>query len=330
WQQVTPQLREALARYHARKLGVAAHPDEFMVTGSGMQSIQMAIQATTGPGEECLYFSPAWPNFAAALAIAGGKPVAVELQQTQGGWIADIDALAASITPRTQAIFVNTPSNPTGWTASDAEIVAILDLARRHGLWIIADEIYALFAYGRDRAPSFADHAREDDRILQVNSFSKNWAMTGWRVGWIRTHPSLSPTMQNLGQYSTSGVAQFMQRGAVAALDHGDDFIAMQVERAQEARDILIGKLTATGRVTVAPPDGSFYLFFSIDGMTDTRQAAFDIVDDVAVGLAPGSAFGAGGQAHFRACFNRRLDQIEEAATRLADWIVRQPARRAA
>ncbi|MCE3520089.1 aminotransferase class I/II-fold pyridoxal phosphate-dependent enzyme, partial [Escherichia coli] len=128
-------------------------------------------------------------------------------------------------------------------------------------------------------------------------------------------------TVENLIQYSNSGVAQFMQRGAVAALDHGDEFIRTQVERARKARDILCAKLAATGRVRMSPPAGAFYLLFGIEGVSDSYRAAFDIVDEAKVGLAPGTAFGDGGGAFLRLCFARRIDQVEEAADRLADWI---------
>ena len=321
WQRGIPELRAALARYHQRHFGRGFEPEEFLVVGSGMQAIQLALDAVAGHGDEVAYLSPAWPNFAAAAGIAGARAVAVELDRSGNGWTCDVEKLAAAITPATKALFVNTPSNPTGWTADRETLVAILDLARERGLWIIADEIYSLFCYGAARAPSFYDIVNADDRILFVNSFSKNWSMTGWRVGWIRTHPSLQQVFENLIQYSTSGVPAFMQRGAVAALDEGEAFVASQVERAAAARDIACRKLLATGRVDLSPPAGAFYLFFRIDGIDDARQAAFDIVDDANVGLAPGTAFGAGGDGYFRMCFHRRLDQVEEGAERLARWI---------
>ena len=134
--------------------------------------------------------------------------------RSANGWSCDVDKVAAAVTDRTRAIFVNSPSNPTGWTADHATLKAILDLARRRNLWIIADEIYALFHYDGLRAPSFLDIMEPEDRVLFVNTFSKNWAMTGWRTGWIKTHPALKTVFENLIQYSTSGVATFMQRGA--------------------------------------------------------------------------------------------------------------------
>ena len=321
WQRGIPALRQALARYYARHFGKTFAEEEFIVTGSGMHAIQLAIDAIAGSGDEVIYLSPAWPNFAAAAGVAGAVPVPVTLDQSGNGWSCDVDKIASAITPRTKLLFINTPSNPTGWTADKETLQAILDLARQKGLWIIADEIYSLFHYGHGRAPSFLDVATPEDRILFVNSFSKNWAMTGWRVGWIKTHPALQQVFENLIQYSNSGVAQFMQRGAVAALDEGDDFIAEQVERARAARDLVCGILGATGKARFTVPQGAFYLFFRVDGITDSRKAAFDIVDNANVGLAPGTAFGPGGEAFLRLCFHRRLDQLEEAAHRLAKWM---------
>lgn len=323
WQKGIPELRDALARYYRRHFGKVFASEEFIVTGSGMHAIQLAIDAVAGAGDEVIYLSPAWPNFAAAAAIAGAVPVPVTLDNAGNGWSCDVEKIAAAITPATRAIFVNTPSNPTGWTADLETLKGILDLAREKKLWIIADEIYSLFHYGGGRAPSFLDVATDDDRILFVNSFSKNWAMTGWRIGWVKIHPSLQQVFENLVQYSNSGVAQFMQRGAVTALDEGDAFVFEQVERARQARDLVCGILGQTGRARFTVPAGAFYLFFAIDGINDSRSAAFDIVDNANVGLAPGSAFGPGGEPFLRLCFHRRLDQLEEAAMRLADWMRR-------
>ena len=323
WQKGIPELRDALARYYQRHFGKTFASEEFIVAGSGMHAIQLAIDAVAGAGDEVIYLSPAWPNFAAATAIAGAVPVPVTLDNAGNGWSCDVEKIAAAITPATRAIFVNTPSNPTGWTADRETLKGILDLARARKLWIIADEIYSLFHYGGGRAPSFLDVATDDDRILFVNSFSKNWAMTGWRIGWVKIHPSLQQVFENLVQYSNSGVAQFMQRGAVTALDDGDAFVFEQVERARQARDLVCGILGQTGRARFTVPAGAFYLFFAIDGIDDSRSAAFDIVDNANVGLAPGSAFGPGGEPFLRLCFHRRLDQLEEAAERLAGWMGR-------
>jgi aspartate/methionine/tyrosine aminotransferase len=245
YQRGIPELRQALANYHQRHFGRAFGSDEFIVTSSGMQAIQLAIDAVAGAGDEVIYLTPSWPNFPAALGVAGAVPVPVRLAHSGNGWNCDVDGIEEAITERTRAIFVNSPSNPTGWTADRRTLEDILEIARERNLWIIADEIYSLFFYDGPRAPSFMDVMEPDDRIIFVNSFSKNWAMTGWRVGWLKIHPDLQQTFENLVQYSTSGTPAFLQRGAVAALDQGDGFVAGEVAAARIARDAISQRLLA-------------------------------------------------------------------------------------
>ncbi len=316
--------REALAAYYQKHFGADWTPQSFYVTGSGMHAIDLALRATAGAGDEVIYLSPAWPNFVGCSTLAGIHPRAVELEFGANGWSLDVERIKNAINSKTKAIFVNTPSNPTGWAADLETLTAIRDIAREHGIWIIADEIYSRFYYGGRRAPSFIDVTEPDDRIIYVNSFSKNWAMTGWRLGWIAVNPALGTVIENLIQYSNSGAQTFLQRGAVAALNEGDAFVQSYIDQATINRDILCAKLNATGKVKLVPPQGAFYLFFGIDGITDTRRAALKMVDDIAVGLAPGSAFGKGGEHYFRLCFLRDQQLIEEAGDRLADWIEKQ------
>ncbi|CAD7034217.1 pyridoxal phosphate-dependent aminotransferase [Pseudorhizobium endolithicum] len=323
WQRGIPELREALSRYYRRHFSVSLPSEHFYVTGSGMHAIMLAVQALTSPGDELIYLSPAWPNIVAAVELGGAKAVALPLDFANGGWSLDVAKLEALVTPKTRALFINTPSNPTGWTATRDELAAILALARRHGIWIVADEIYALYYYGDGaRAPSFLDIMEEGDRIIFANSFSKNWSMTGWRVGWLVAPPEMGQVIENLIQYSNSGVAQFLQRGCVLALDQGDDFVRQNVERARTSRDVLCDRLIATNRVETLKPEGALYAFLKVDGIADSRQAALDIVDKVQVALAPGSAFGPGGELFLRACFLRDRLTVERAADRLAGYIL--------
>jgi aspartate/methionine/tyrosine aminotransferase len=318
WQRGVPELREALARYHERLYGQPFSSDRFFVTGSGMQSVQIAVRLVAGPGDELIIPTPAWPNFAAALGIAGAKAVCVPMDLAEGRFSLDLDKLAAAITPRSRALVINSPANPTGWTATIDEVKALLALARKHGLWIIADEIYGRFVYdGQQRAASFHDVMEPEDRVLFVQTFSKNWAMTGWRIGWIEAHPALGQVIENLIQYSTSGSPVFVQRAATAALDEGEDFVAGQIARAGEGRRIVAEGLKATNRVSLAAPAGAFYQFFSVDGRADSRALAIDLVDKANVGLAPGTAFGPGGETGLRLCFARKSADLVEAVSRL-------------
>lgn len=322
YQRGIPQLREALAAYHQDLYGKPFSPERFYVTGSGMQSIQLAVQAVAGAGREVIVPTPSWPNISAAIEIHGARSVSVPMREEDDGWRLAIEDVEAAITPKTTALFLNSPCNPTGWVASEDLLKAFLELARKHDLWIIADEIYALFYYGEgERSPSFYDIAEEDDRIIFVNSMSKNWAMTGWRVGWISAPPELGQVFENLIQYSTSGVPSFSQWGAVAALTEGRMFLQEQVARARKGRDCVLKGLQGLNRVKVLPPDGAFYLFFSIEGVTDTRNFALDLVRQTGVGLAPGTAFGKGGEHHLRLCYARGEDHLEEAVRRISTWI---------
>ncbi|EPE99638.1 pyridoxal phosphate-dependent aminotransferase [Rhizobium grahamii] len=323
YQRGIPELRQALSDYYARHFGVTLPVEHFFVTGSGMQAIQIAVQALTSPGDELVYLTPAWPNIAAALEIAGARSVAAQLSFEGGKWAVDLDRIGAAITPKTKGLFINTPSNPTGWTASEDDLRAILALARKHDLWIMADEIYARYYFAGGRAPSFLDVMEPDDKVMFVNSFSKNWSMTGWRVGWIVAPAQTGQVLENLIQYSTSGVAQFMQRGAVTALNDGDAFVQSNIDKARRSRDILCDALIATNRVETLKPDGALYAFLKIDGVTDSRSAAIDIVDKTGVGLAPGAAFGPGGELFLRACFLRDPAQVQIAADRLCDYILK-------
>lgn len=317
WQRGIPDLRAAIARYMQRTYGGSFGPERFFVTASGMQAIQIAMAMITSAGDDVLVPTPVWPNFAAAAGIRGARPVAVPMSFGNDGWVLDLERLEAAIGPRTKAMFINSPSNPCGWTATREELAAILAIARKHGIWIVADEIYGKFYFDGPVAPSFREVMTDGDKVMFVNTMSKNWAMTGWRVGWIECDPSLGAVVENMIQYSTSGVAQFIQRAAATALDHGDDFIAMQVGRARRGRDLVCDALAATGKVRFARPAGAFYLFFSVDGRPDTRQLSFDLVDRANIGLAPGTAFGAGGEAFLRMCFARGEDSLTVATERL-------------
>lgn len=321
WQRGIPELRAALSRYYARHFGSALPAEHFYVVGSGMQAIKLAIEVLVSPGDDMVYLTPAWPNFAAAAELSGANTIAVPLAFSGGHWQVDLERVEAAITPKTRVLFVNTPSNPTGWTATRQDLANLLDIARRHDLWIMADEIYALYHYAGGRAPSFLDVMEEGDRIVFVNSFSKNWSMTGWRVGWIVAPPEIGQVLENLIQYSTSGVPQFLQQGAIVALDEGDAFVQANIDKATKNRDVFCDALIATNRVETLKPDGALYAFLKIDGVTDSRHAALDIVDRTNVGLAPGTAFGPGGELFMRACFLRDPGQVAEAADRLARYI---------
>lgn len=330
WQRGTPELRAALSAYTERLYRIKCGPERVSLTTGGMQAILLCCQMLLDPGDNVVIVSPIWPNISSATKLVRGEPKYVALdRQTDGSWKLDLDKLFAAVDDRTRAIFVNSPGNPTGWTMTSDEQRAILEFARKRGLWIMADEVYARLIYtkrpdGRQVAPSFLEVAGPDDPVLVLNSFSKPWAMTGWRLGWL-THPAkLGDEIAKLVQINTSGAPAFLQRGAIAALEKGDRFVDEMVERCRSGGELVFQRLSALPRVKIARPEAAFYSFFSVDGVDDTLAFCKKLAKDYKVGLAPGEAFAAGGQGNIRLCFasgaemlSKGLDRIEAAVKAL-------------
>ncbi len=326
YQRGLPELRQALVDYHEKLYGRAFDVENFFVTGSGMQAIMNAVQCLAGSGDEIIVPSPAWPNYPAAMRLNGARPVEVPASFANGKWIFDIDRLFDALTPNTKAIFLNSPSNPLGTVLSLDEMIAVRDFARKHGIWLISDEVYARYYYPEGdaasrRAPSILDICDVEEQVMCINTFSKNWAMTGWRVGWMIAPRAIGQVIENLVQYNTSGVPAFNQRACHTAITQGDAFVEEGVARAREGRELVCDAMSQSGRFRFHKPDGAFYLFFQIDGIEDTVAAARRIIDDVGVGLAPGTAFGPGGEQFFRLCFARSKDSLEDAMDRLVGWV---------
>jgi aspartate/methionine/tyrosine aminotransferase len=185
----------------------------------------------------------------------------------------------------------------------------------------VSDEVYARIVYDRPAAPSFLEQAAPDDRLIVVNSFSKSWAMTGWRLGWITAPAALGPTFEMLTEYNIAGPAGFIQRAGVVAVREGEPFVQEIVRRYGAARDLVMARIAAIPRLSLAPPAAAFYAFFRVDGMTDSLAFAKELLAATGVGLAPGAAFGAGGEGHLRLCFAATLPTLERAFDRLADFI---------
>ena len=321
YQRGIPDLREAIAGYLARLYHHPVDPERIFVTSGGMPAMQIVMRMVAGNGDDVLVPTPAWPNFMGALVTTGARPVGVPMTITETGWTLDFERLEAAITPRTRAIVLNSPSNPTGWTATLDDLRQVLHLARRYGLWIVADEIYGRFVYepsltNDGRAPSFRDVMEPADRILFIQTFSKNWAMTGWRLGWIEAPTALGQVIENLVQYQTSGTPVFVQRAGIAAIEGGEDFVAHQISRARTGREIM-GRLTRTGLVEMPMPPGAFYGFLRVIGGKSSTEIAIRLVDEANVGLAPGSAFGQPEEGYLRLCYARKPEDLEEAVDRI-------------
>ena len=312
-------LRRALVDYKKRHFSAELELERVTVTSSGMSGIVMALQAVVSQGDNLVLVSPCWPNVVASLKVLGGEPRPVQLEpQPDGGFKLDLERLFDACDARTRAIFVVSPSNPTGWIISPEEQEALLAFCRERRIWLLADEVYHRFVYDRPVAPSFLQLARPDDPLIVLNSFSKAWAMTGWRMGWL-VHPvSLAETFNNLIEFNTSGAPPFLQYGCVTALEEGEPFVTENVARCGRAAEVVYQSLSELPRLRIARPKGSFYSFFGVEGLTDSLAFCKEVLSKTGVGLAPGAAFGPGGEGHIRLCFANSPDVLAEAMDRIA------------
>ena len=212
------ELRTALSDYMNRLYGTQLTLHNVIVSASGMNALMLVMQSLIDPGDVVVTTTPAWPNLPAVPRILTGAIREVPLSPGNAGWRLDLDRLFDACDARTRVIFLNSPNNPTGWMMSAEQQKAVLDFARKRGIWIVSDEVYARIVYDRPVAPSFLEQALPDDRVIVINSFSKTWSMTGWRLGWITVPAELGPTFEMLTEYTVAGPAGFIERAGVVAV----------------------------------------------------------------------------------------------------------------
>ena len=315
------ELREELIEYNKRTFDIRLNQDRVTVTNSGMMAITTVMQALLNPGDEVVVIGPVWPNIYSAISINRGIATHASITLQDNAWILDLKDVFAAISASTKAIFLNSPGNPTGWIMPEEDQKELLNFCREKGIWIVSDEVYHSLVFDRPVANSILKYASPNDKVISVNSFSKSWLMTGWRMGWI-VHPvGLSETFAKLIQISTSGVPAFIQKAGIAALSKGDQVVSDLRDRCQIGRDIVFDYLEQWPRVRCMRPKGAFYAFFSVEGMENSLEFCKTLIDKCNVGLAPGSAFGPGGEGFLRLCFASTPDKLNEAMRALGKEI---------
>ena len=344
-----PELRQAIADY-ASALHGPIGAERIAVTSGGVSALMVAMQALLDAGDEVVAVTPVWPNLTAQPAVLGARVRTVPLRPQGGAWALDVQALLDAITPATRLLIVNAPNNPTGWTLTRAEQQAILDHCRRTGTWVLADEVYERLYYeataspapGRPKpgaplrgegrsplggaefccAPSFLDIAAPDDRLVVVQSFSKSFLMTGWRLGWLVLPPALVDGVGKLIEFNTSCTSVFTQRAGLAALAHAGEITPPLVAHLRQCRDALLARLAALPQGEVASPPGGMYAFFRLQGFDDSLTVAKRLVAEAGLGLAPGNAFGPEAQGWLRWCFaSQDLARLDAGVQRLQGWL---------
>ena len=321
-----PGLRDDLAAHYRRLQGVTLDPrSEIVVTASGVQALNVGIRCVLDPGDEALILTPAWPNASAIVRMDNAIPVEIPLPLRDGRYTIDFDALEAAVTPRTRLLAYTSPSNPLGWVATELEQDRLLDFARRHALWLLADEVYERLYYGGPElgvpAPSILRKASRDDAVMVAQSFSKTFCMTGWRIGWLVARRDVAERAAQLNEFIISHATSFIQRAAQIALAQGEDEFRRMLVRLKQNRDFCLAALRGMPGVTAPSPDGAFYLFPKIEGLRDSFAFCWKLLQETKVGIAPGVAFGAGGEGSVRICYAAERAILEPAMERLARFL---------
>ncbi|MFF1453603.1 pyridoxal phosphate-dependent aminotransferase [Streptomyces sp. NPDC058274] len=315
------ELREAIAgKLHADN-GIVADPGtDIIVTPSAKHGMFIALAGVIGPGDEVLVPSPAWVSYAPMITLLGGRAVDVPLDPRDGFTIT-AEQLSAAVTPRTRAILVNTPNNPTGRMLTAAEADAIAEVAGRHDLAVLADEIYEYIRYDGRPHRSLAAWPGCEGRTLTINGFSKSYAMTGWRLGYVAGPAAVMRDVVKVQEHTVGCAASFVQRGALAALS-GESRVAVDemVASYDARRRLLVGALNKIPGISCADPEGAFYVLPDISrlGFGSAQEFSAWLIERAGVVVTPGSAFGPTAEQHVRLSFAASSDTLTAAVDRLA------------
>ena len=321
-----PELREALAGYASRLhagAGPAIGAGRIAVTSSGVTALMLAAQALVSPGDKVVAVVPLWPNLTAIAGVLGARVETVALTIDAGGrWTLDVDRLLAALTPDTRMLMVNSPGNPTGWVMPADAMRTVRAHCRRHGIWILSDEAYERLVFdGSGCAPSFLDGADPEERLVVANTFSKTWQMTGWRLGWLVLPEALAPDVEKLVEFNTSCAPGFVQRAGLAAVRDGEPAARAFQAYVREGAATLVSALDRVPRVQPVTPDGAMYVLLRVDGEPDSLALAKALVREARLGLAPGVAFGDGGEGFLRWCVARPAATLQDGVDRLARFL---------
>lgn len=313
-----PEFRQEISNYYSRIYGLNIPTSRVYATTSGTTAMHLALTAVLDEGDEVVAVTPIWKNLLGAIELAQATTIQVPLENPGGqGWQLDLDKLFDAVTHKTKVILIVTPSNPTGWVMPREQIKAVQEFARLRGIWIIADEVYGRIVYDGTHAPSFLETAEEEDRLFTVNSFSKAYAMTGWRMGWLVGPSCAEEKIRDIALYDNMGVPTFSQYGGIAALRHGEDFIAQQLDIWRTNRAMVMERFANISKITMPLPQSTFYGFFTVDGEPDCIALARRLIDEVGLSLAPGCSFGKCCAGYLRLVFAVSPEKMSEALDRL-------------
>lgn len=311
-------LRRALAEDASRRREMDFNPEQVVVTPGGKPMLVLPLLALLEPGDEVIYPDPGFPTYMAAIGLAGGVPVGVPLLEEQG-YDLDLDALDTAVSDRTRLIILNSPSNPTGGVNSPETLEHVADLARRHDLWVLSDEIYSRLLYDGEprsiaRLPDMAE------RTIIADGFSKTYAMTGWRLGYGIMPEALAEKMNLLLVHTVGCTATFTQTAGLEAITGPQDDVERVVAEFRHRRDVIVAGLNAIPGVHCPMPQGAFYAFPNVSSFGRPSDELADyLLEEAGVALLSGTSFGANGEGYLRLSYANSVDNIQKALGRMAE-----------
>jgi len=315
-----PELREAMAEDIHASAGIDFDPGtEIIVTTGASEALSMVALALLGPGDEVIIPEPAWSHYRAVVQMAGATTVALSLAGAGRGFVLDPEELAKVITDKTRMIVLNTPGNPSGAVQPPDVLREVARLAMKHGIFVFSDEVYKDFVYEGEHV-SIGAFMADSDRFIYVNSLSKSYAMTGWRIGYVAARAEVSDALNRIHQYLTVCGVAFAQKGAVQALrgPRRQEYLAGMRKAFQDRRRIWQDAWADCSGFQCAAPGGAFYLFPRIDYRDmNAREFCNFMLDEHQVAMVPGDVFGDAYDHHVRISFGRDLSTQEAAAERL-------------
>jgi len=314
-----PELREAIAMDVERRTGAQVQPNEVIVTPGGKHAILCAVLTLIDPGDEVLIPVPVWPTYKAIVKMAEGAPKEVFFGED---YSVNEEGLKEAITPKTKAIFINSPNNPTGGALTREEVKTIADIVADSGLYVFSDEIYDSLTYDGFKNTSLLSFEEIRGQTVYIHGFSKTYAMTGWRLGYVVAPPEVIDAMSRIQQNSTTCAASFVQKAAVEALRGPQECVEEMRKQYDERRKAIVKALNDIDGVTCRMPKGAFYVFPNISEYTnDSFGVAEQLLESKGVCLTPGKVFGSNGEGHLRISYAASLEDILEGVKRLEEFL---------
>jgi aminotransferase len=317
-----PELRRELSRNLKESYNLDYDPDaELLITVGVSEGLDLATRAILDPGDEVIMADPCYVSYNSCVILAGGTPTMVPTNQKNNFELSATD-IEARITDKTKAILIGYPANPTGTVTSREKLTQIAEVAQRHRLMVISDEIYASLVYGAEHT-CFATLPQMKENTILLGGFSKAYAMTGWRIGYAAASKEVIAAMFKIHQYTIMCAPTMGQVAAIEALKSGDDSVAEMVEDYNRRRLVMVKGLNKIG-LPCFEPKGAFYAFPSIKGTgLSSEEFAEKLLMEEKVAVVPGSAFGQGGEGYIRCCYATSLSDIEEALSRMGRFVKR-------